>query len=222
MRARIRILIVDDHAIVRQGLKQILEEEPMMEVVAEHANGADALDWLCGNDCDVAVIDIAMSGMSGVDLLKRLCEEKPELRVLVLSIYAEDQYAVRLIRVGAYGYLNKECAPEEIVDAVQCIANGKKYFSQAVIKMLVKEDEKAQEKPTHEILSEREYQILILLASSRTATEIANELGLSVKTVSTYRSRVLEKMRLRNNSELMRYAIENNLTQYPPPQHKGR
>ena len=210
-----RILIADDHAIVRQGLKQILEDEPRMQVVAEYANGTDALDWLLNHDCDIALIDIAMPGMNGIDLLKQLHKEKPKLPVLILSIYAEDQYAVRLIKAGASGYLNKECAPLEIVEAVRCVASGKKYFSSAVVKMLAKEIGTAQQKPPHEILSDREYQIFALLASAKTATDIASDLGLSVKTVSTYRSRILEKMHLRNNSELMHYAIENHIV-YPP------
>lgn len=221
---KVRILIADDHAIVRQGLKQILEEEPGMEVVAEYANGIDALDWLRNRDCDIALIDIAMPGMNGIDLLKQLHKEKPKLPVLILSIYAENQYAARLIKAGASGYLNKECAPFEIVAAVRRVASGRKYISQTVVKMLAKETGAAQQKPPHEVLSDREYQIFMLLASAKTATDIASDLGLSVKTVSTYRTRVLEKMRLRNNSELMHYAVENRLAQSspPPPQHRNR
>ena len=222
MKNRIRILIADDHAIVRQGLKQILEEEPEMEIVAEYANGTDAMDWLHKRDCDIALIDIAMPGMNGIDLLNRLHREKPDLPVLILSIYAENQYAAPLIKAGASGYLTKECAPMEIVKAVRCVAGGKKYLSQAVIKMLVGEASAAQEKFPHEILSDREYQIFILLASAKTVTNIANDLCLSVKTVSTYRSPVLEKMHLRNNSELMHYANQNNLVQHtPPPANPG-
>ncbi|MDD5301095.1 MAG: response regulator transcription factor [Gallionella sp.] len=213
-----RILIADDHAIVRQGLKQILEEEPGMQVVAEYANGADALDWLLNNDCDIALIDIAMPGMNGINLLKQLHKKKPKLPALILSIYAEDQYAVRLVKAGASGYLNKECAPLEIVEAVRCVASGKKYLSQAVVKILTEEAGTAQQRPPHEILSDREYQVFMLLASAKTATDIAGDLGLSVKTISTYRSRILEKMHLHNNSELMHYAIENHLVHHPAAQ----
>ncbi|MFZ2302144.1 MAG: response regulator transcription factor [Gallionella sp.] len=213
----IRILIADDHAIVRQGLKQILGEEPDMEVAAEYDNGADALGWLRDNNCDIALLDIAMPGMNGIDLLNKLRHEKLDLSVLILSIYAENQYAVRLVRAGASGYLTKECAPMEIVEAVRCVASGKKYLSQAIINMLASEASSVQQNPTHETLSDREHQIFILLASAKTVTDIANDLGLSVKTVSTYRTRVLEKMRLRNNSELMHYANENNLVQHLPP-----
>lgn len=216
MKNKTRILIADDHAIVRQGLKQILEEEPGMEVVAEYANGTDALQWLRNHDCDIALVDIAMPGMNGIDLLKEIRNEKPDLPVLILSIYSEKQYAMRLIKIGASGYLNKECAPSEIVKAVQCVMGNRKYFSPAVAEMLTNRIS-AEHSPTHEILSDREYQIFLLLASAKTATDIANDLGLSVKTVSTYRTRVLEKMCLRNNSELMRYAVENNLAQHSPP-----
>jgi DNA-binding NarL/FixJ family response regulator len=209
----IRILIADDHAIVRSGLKQILEENHDMKVVAEFANGADALQWIRANDCDVALLDIAMPGKSGIDVLKQLHEEKPKFPVLVISIYPEDQYAVRLIKAGAAGYLTKESAPEVVVDAVRHVANGKKYISTAVAEMLADEFDTMNEKPLHETLSDREYQIFLLLASARTATEIAASLGLSVKTISTYRSRILEKMHLRNNAELMRYAVENHLTE---------
>ena len=216
MKNNIRILIADDHAIVRQGLKQILEEEPEMKVVAEYANGADAMEWLLKHDCDIALIDIAMPGMNGIDLLNRLHREKPDLPVLILSIYAENQYAARLIKAGASGYLTKECAPMEIVEAVRCVASGKKYLSQAVINILTGDPHAAQEKSPHETLSDREHQIFMLLASAKTVTDIANDLCLSVKTVSTYRTRVLEKMHLRNNSELMHYANENNLVQHSP------
>lgn len=209
----IRILIADDHAIVRSGLKQILEENHEMKVVAEHDNGIEVLKWLRNNDCDVVLLDISMPGKSGIDVIKQLHEEKPKLPVLVISIYPEDQYAVRLIKAGAYGYLTKESAPEVVVDAVRHLASGKKYISPSVAEMLANEFDTLNEKPLHETLSDREYQIFLLLASASTATEIADALGLSVKTISTYRSRILEKMHLRNNAELMRYAVENNLAE---------
>ena len=207
----IRIMIADDHAIVRSGLKQILEEHHDMKVVAEHDNGVDALNWLRTNNCDVVLLDISMPGKSGIDVLKQLHEEKPKLPVLVISIYPEDQYAVRLIKAGADGYLTKESAPEIVVEAVRHVASGKKYISNAIAEMLASELDALNEKPPHENLSDREYQIFLMIASARTATEIAETLGLSVKTISTYRSRILEKMHLRNNAELMRYSVEKNL-----------
>ena len=209
----IRILIADDHAIVRQGLKQILEESHEMKVVAEHINGADALRWIHANDCDVVLLDISMPGMSGIDVLKQLHEKKPKLPILILSIYPEDQYAVRLIKAGAAGYLTKESALEVVVEAVRHVAGGRKYISPAVAEMLADDLGTTAGKPVHEILSDREYQILLLLASAKTVTEIADTLALSVKTVSTYRSRILEKMHLRNNAELMHYAIEKCLVE---------
>lgn len=207
----IRILIADDHAIVRQGLKQILEGSHGMKVVAEHANGTDALRWLRNNDCDVLLLDISMPGMNGVDLLKQLREEKPKLPVLILSSYSEDQYAVRLIKAGAAGYLVKESALEIVVNAVQRVAGGRKYISATVAEMLAEDHDTTCSKLPHETLSDREYQILLLLASAKTVSEIADTLTLSVKTVSTYRTRLLEKMNMHNNAELMQYAIEKHL-----------
>jgi len=208
----IRILITDDHAMVRQGLVQILEKSGEMKVVAEFANGSDALNWLLRNECDVALLDIAMPGLNGIDLLKCLQERHAKLPVLIISAYPEEQYAVRLIKAGAAGYLNKECAPEEIVDAVRTIASGKKYVSAAVANMLVNEIAAPHEKLLHETLSNREYQIFQLLAQANTVTNIAEMLHLSSKTISTYRSRILEKMQLHNNAELMRYAVDKQLT----------
>lgn len=207
----IRILIADDHAIVRQGLARILEKGGEMKVVAEVDNGISALKWLCDHECDVALIDISMPGMNGIDLLKQLHEKKPALPVLVVSIYSEDQYAVRLIKAGASGYLTKGCSPATLLKAVSRVVSGKKYISSAVAEMLANEAGAPEEKRPHEILSDREYQIFLLLASAKTVTEIADNLALSGKTISTYRSRVLEKMHLRNNAELMRYAVDNHL-----------
>jgi len=209
----IRIMIADDHAIVRQGLAHILEKTGMMKIVVEHDNGADALNWMRGNDCDIALIDISMPGMNGIDLLKQLREEKPKVPVLVISIYSEDQYAVRLIKAGAAGYLTKGCAPAIVVEAVSQIAGGKKYISPVVAEMLANEFDVNHGKLPHETLSDREYQIFLMLASAKTISEIADALALSGKTVSTYRNRILEKMHLRNNAELMRYATDNNLMQ---------
>ena len=209
----IRVLIADDHAIVRNGLTRILEKSGEMKIVAEHDNGTDALNWLRKYNCDVALIDISMPGMSGIDLLKQLQKEKPKLPVLILSIYAEDQYAVRLIKAGAFGYLTKGCAPAIVVEAVMHAASGKKYISPAVAEMLANEISVPDGKLPHEFLSDREYQIFLLLASGKASTDIAASLNLSPKTIGTYRSRIMEKMRMRNNSELMHYAIEKHLTE---------
>lgn len=208
----IRILITDDHAIVRYGLARILDKQQGMKIVGECENGIEALAWLRDNDCDVALIDISMPGMNGINLLKQLREEKPKLPVLVVSIYPEDQYAVRLIKAGAAGYLTKGCAPAILVEAVRQITNGKKYISSSVAEMLANEFNSQEGKQPHETLSDREYQIFLMFAAARTVSEIAETLALSAKTVSTYRRRILEKMQLRNNAELMHYAVEKQLT----------
>jgi DNA-binding NarL/FixJ family response regulator len=207
----IRILVVDDHNVVHQGLAFILNQSHKMKIVASYTNGIEALNWLSKNDCDVALVDIAMPGMSGIDLLKHLQKEKPQLPVLIFSAYPEDQYALRLIKAGAAGYLNKECSPEEMLSAVSCVANGKRYISPVVAEILASELAKPEGKLAHETLSNREYQILLLLASAQTISEISSTLKLSSNTVSTYRKRILEKMHLNNNAELMRYAVDNNL-----------
>ncbi len=209
----IRILIADDHAIVRHGLKQIIEESGEMRVVAEAGSGSDALRKIRDIECDAVLLDISLPDISGIDVLKQIHAEKPQLPVLILSIYPEDQYATRLIKAGAAGYMTKESAPAEVVKALLHVAGGKKYISPAVAEMLADEIGMDEEKLPHQTLSDREYQIFLLLASAKTVTEIADALALSVKTVSTYRSRILDKMRLSNNAELMRYAIENHLTQ---------
>ena len=209
----IRILIVDDHDLVRHGLKRIFEETQAMRVVAEHDKGVDALHWVRGNDCDVVVLDIAMPDRSGIDVLKQLREEKPKLPILILSNYTEDQYAVRLIKSGASGYLTKGCPSAIVVEAVRDLAEGNKYFSPAVLELLAKELSMPEGKLPHETLSNREFQIFKLFASAKTVTEISVILNLSGKTISTYRARILDKMKLRNNAEMMQYAIENRLTQ---------
>lgn len=209
----ISILIVDDHAIVRLGLKKLLEEHCGLCSVSEAGSGADAMHKIDSLPFDVVLLDISMPGMNGIDVLKQLHAEKPQLPILILSIYPEDQYAVRLIRAGAAGYLTKETAPQEVVNAVYRLASGKKYISPVVAEMLANELVAANEKLPHQTLSDREYQIFLLLASAKTVSEIGESLALSVKTISTYRNRLLEKMHMRNNAELMRYAVDNNLTQ---------
>jgi len=209
----IRILIVDDHDLVRHGLRRIFEKTEGMAVVAEYDNGADALHWIRRNDCDVVLLDIAMPDRSGIEVLKQIHEEKPRLPVLILSNYPEDQYAVRLIKSGAAGYLTKGCATAVVVEAVRDVAGGKKYFSPAVLELLTAELSMPEGKLPHETLSNREFEIFRLFASAKTVTEIAATLNLSGKTVSTYRARILEKMKLRNNAEMMQYAIDKHLTQ---------
>jgi len=211
MKGRIHILIVDDHAMVRQGLAQILEKNDGMQVVASCWNGAEALRWLRNHDCDVALLDVAMPDMNGIELLKQIKANKPKIPVLIISAYPESQYAVRLVKAGASGYLNKECAPEEVIDAVRSVVEGKMHLSPDAVKMLVNDINLPDERLPHETLSIREFQIFKLIVSANTVTEIANSTHLSPKTISTYRSRILEKMHLHNNVELMRYAVEHQL-----------
>lgn len=212
----IRVLIADDHAIVRQGLKRILADTDDLAVAGEAASGVEVMQQIrgCGREggnCpfDIVLMDVAMPGRSGIDVLKQIKEEMPKLPVLVLSMYPEDQYAVRLIKAGAAGYLTKESAPELLVEAIRKVAAGKKYISPAVAEILA--EEIGGHGPQHAVLSDREYQILLQIASGKTVSEIAAALSLSVKTVSTYRARVLEKMRMKNNAELTHYAIRNQL-----------
>jgi DNA-binding NarL/FixJ family response regulator len=209
----IRILIADDHAIVRHGLKQIVEKSGEMRVVAEADCGIDALRKIREIECDVVLLDISMPDMSGIDVLKQIHAERPQLPILILSIYSEDQYAMRLIKAGAAGYLTKETAPPEVVKALLRVASGKKYISPTVAEILANDLGTDEEKLPHQMLSDREYQIFLLLASAKTVSEIADTLALSVKTVSTYRTRVLDKMCLSNNAELMRYAVDHQLAQ---------
>jgi len=208
----IRILIVDDHIIVREGLTLILEKTGEMKVVAEHANGIDALDWLLNNDCDIALIDVSMPGITGIDLLKRLREANSTLPVLVVSAHPEDQYAAHFLKAGANGYLVKESAPEDVVAAVRCVVGGKKYLGANVAEMPAAEPGASSTKLPHETLSNREYQIFLLLASAKTIAEIAETLRLSADTIAAYRNHILKKMGLRDNAELVQYAITHRLT----------
>lgn len=208
----IKVLIADDHAIVRSGLKQILDETGgEIQVLGEAANGREVLEKIQGQEWDVLVLDITMPGRSGLDILKDIRQLKPKLPVLILSMHAEEQFATRMLKAGASGYLNKESAPEELVKAIRKVCDGGKYVSPAQAERMVSELAGDSDKPPHELLSDREYEILCLIASGKTATQIAKQLSLSVKTVSTYRSRILEKMKLGTNAQLTHYAIKTGL-----------
>lgn len=208
----IRVLIADDHAIVRHGLRQILADTPDMEVGGEAANGFEALRKIRDEGpWDVLLLDVSMPGKNGIDTLKQIKGETPRLPVLVLSMYPEDQYGVRLLKAGAAGYLTKESAPEQLVSAIRTVSAGRKYISPGVAELLAEQIGRDAEQPLHALLSDREFEIMRLLASGITPTDIADQLNLSVKTVSTYRTRLLEKMQLKNNAELTYYAIKNGL-----------
>jgi two-component system, NarL family, invasion response regulator UvrY len=207
----IKILIADDHPVVRLGLKQILSETKDMTVTEEAATGQEVLKKALKNDIDVVLLDISMPGKNGLDVLRELKNKKPKLPVLILSIYPEDQYAVRVLKLGASGYLTKETVPEELITAIRKVAQGRKYISTTLAEKLAADLEFDSEKPLHENLSDREYQVLCLLASGKRLKDIAGTLSLSIKTISTYRTRILDKMKMDNNAELIRYALQNNL-----------
>jgi len=206
-----KILIADDHTIVRRGLKHILHENLNGVMIDEASNEQEVLDKVWNDDYDLVVLDIAMPGRSGLDVLKELRSHKPKLPVLILSMYPEEQYAVRVLKAGASGYLTKDSAPSELMAAVQKISQGKKYISPSLAEKLAVDLDASLEKALHEGLSDREYQVMCMIASGKTVKEIAEVLSLSVKTISTYRSRILEKMRMTNNAALTRYALQNKL-----------
>jgi two-component system invasion response regulator UvrY len=204
-----RILIADDHAIFREGLKQILEDVPDMVVVDDASCGQEVLDKVAKNDYDLLLLDIAMPGLSGLETLKLLKGQKPKLRVLVLSMYPEEQYAVRAIKAGASGYITKASASEELLEAIRKVSQGGRYISVSIAEKLLFDIEP--EQSPHERLSNREYQIFCMIARGKTVSEIALELFLSVKTVSTHRVHILDKMKMKSNAELTNYAIKHNL-----------
>lgn len=207
----IKILIADDHPVVRKGLREIIEETPDMKVVDEASNGQEVLEKVYKKDFDVLLLDISMPGRSGLDILNELKNQYPKLAVLVLSIHPEEQYAMQVLKAGASGYLTKKSAPDELVYALQKVSTGGKYVSASLAEKLASALETGGEKPPHETLSPREYEVMRKIASGKTVAEIAKELFLSPKTISTYRTRILEKMGLKNNAELIRYAIKKQL-----------
>jgi len=207
----IRILIADDHAIVRAGLRQFIADQPDMEVTGEAASGSEAVQLVRGAEFDVVLLDISMPDRNGIDTLKTLKQLRPTLPVLMLSGFAEDQYAVNLLRGGASGYLNKEAASTQLVGAIRTVVRGRKFVSPALAQILADGVTGDAGRPLHAELSQREFQIFCKLAAGAAVSKIADELFLSVKTVSTYRTRVLEKMGMKSNADLTYYAIKNGL-----------
>ncbi len=209
----IRIVIADDHAIVRTGLREFFADQVDLRVTGEAANGSEALELVRQGDLDVLLLDLSMPDQSGVDALAAIHARKPELPILILSGFPEAHYATMLIKQGASGYLNKECDPEEIVNAIRTVARGRKYISAAVAEQLASGLDPTAAKAPHELLSEREFQVFLRLAKGETISRIADGMSLSVKTVSTYRSRVMEKMALESNSDHTYYALKAGLIQ---------
>jgi len=207
----IRILIADDHAIVRAGLRQFIADHADMQVAAEASTGAEAIAAVRAQEFDVVLLDISMPDKNGIDTLKTIKHVRPELPVLMLSAYAEDQYAVNLLRAGAAGYLNKEAASQQLVGAIRTVVLGRKFVSPTLAQILADGVSGDADRPLHAELSQREFQIFCKLAAGAAVSKIADELNLSVKTVSTYRTRVLEKMAMKSNADLTYYAIKNGL-----------
>ena len=207
----LRILLADDHAVVRQGVKQILADAFAQATFGEAQNAHELLELVANERWDIAVLDLTMPGGNGLEALKQIKHDRPQLPVLILSMYPEDQYAVRTIRAGAAGYLNKESAPEELVQAIRKVLHGGEYISASVADELVLHARNEDDQPIHKHLSDREYQVLCLIASGKEVKEISTELSLSAKTISTYRARLLEKMNMKTNAELTHYAIQNGL-----------
>lgn len=207
----LRILLADDHAVVRRGVKQIIAEAFAQATFGEAQNVQDLLKLIGSERWDIVILDLNMPGGNGLEALKQIKHDHPQLPVLILTMFPEDQYAMRTIRAGAAGYLNKESAPEELVQAIRKILRGGEYISAAVADELVLYTRHEDDQPLHKHLSDREYQVLCLIASGKEIKEISSELTLSAKTVSTYRARLLEKMNMKTNAELTYYAIQNGL-----------
>jgi DNA-binding NarL/FixJ family response regulator len=207
----LKILVADDHSIVREGLKQILSQVPDIVVAGEASDGNQAVNKARNGDYDLVLLDIVMPGISGLDVLKQLKVEKPDLPILILSMYPEEQYAIRTLKAGASGYLTKESAPEELIGAIRKVCSGGKYVTSSLAEKLVSYLEVDLERPVHDLLSDREFQVVIMIASGKTVTQIADELSLSVKTISTNRSRALRKMGMKTNAEITYYAIKHGL-----------
>lgn len=208
---KIKVIIADDHAILRAGIKQILMATDDMEVVAEAKNASEAIKFAGQIKADVMLLDIALPDRSGIDALKYIKKDNAKIGVLMLSMYREDQYAVRALKSGASGYLCKQSASNELENAIRTVAKGKKYITPEVAEVLASHVETETQKLPHELLSDREFQTLTMIASGQSVSEIAEKLSLSVKTVSMYRTRLLEKMHLKHNADITHYVIKNNL-----------
>ena len=207
----IRLLVADDHAFVRQGLKQILADVPDIVIEDEASNGKETLFHALNKDYDILLLDISMPDSNGLDILNELRSKTPDLKVLILSMHPEEQYAIRALKAGASGYLNKDTLPDELLTAIRRVVLGRKYVSSSLAEKLAFDLDTGAEGALHDALSNREYEVMLKIASGKKATEIADELYLSAKTISTYRSRILRKMKMKNNTDLVRYVLENKL-----------
>jgi len=211
MQRKLKVIITDDHCIVRAGIKKIVEDCPDIAAVDEASDGQELLAKVRKNHYDVILLDLSMPGRDGLEILKQLKSENCKAPILILSVYTEEQYAIRALKSGAAGYLTKSTAPEQLIEAIKKISAGKKYITPALAEHLAANIDRDSERPPHERLSDRELQILCKIASGKTVSVIAGEMFINVKTVSTYRRRILEKMGMKSNAELTYYAIKNNL-----------
>lgn len=209
----IKVIIVDDHAVVRKGLKQIIDDAPDLIVADEAGSGYELLEKARQKKYDVVLLDISMPGKDGLDTLKELKLEKPDMKVLVFTVYPEEQYALRVLKAGAAGYINKEVEPEQLIEAIRKVSQGRKYISPDLAELLASNLDNNEGKAMHEFLSDREFQVMCLIASGKTVKDIAKELFLSVNTISTYRIRILEKLNMKSNAEITHYAIKNRLVE---------
>jgi two-component system, NarL family, invasion response regulator UvrY len=205
------ILLVDDHAVMREGIKQILEDELIKVKFGEAGNSAEALDLLSQDPWDAVILDIVLPGRSGLEVLQEIRQQKPDLPVLVYSMHAEEQFAVRALRSGAWGYLSKADVPAHLVKAIRQLLSGRKYLSESVVDKMASALDVHTEKPPHETLSNREFQTMLMIASGKTNAAIAEELSLGISTISTYRARILMKMGMKSNSDIIHYVIEHHL-----------
>jgi DNA-binding NarL/FixJ family response regulator len=209
----IRVLIADDHAVLREGIKRIIADAGDMAVTGEADDGPALCAMVARNEWDVVLMDLAMPGMPGLEVLREVRRQRPKLPVLILSMYPADQYAVRTLSAGASGYIHKGSPPDEVVKAIRTAVAGRRYITPEVAEHLASHVDEASTRPRHESLSNREYQVMCLIAAGNSPTDIARQLSLSVKTISTYRTRILEKLGLQHTAEIIRYAIEHDLTE---------
>ena len=207
----INVFIVDDHTLIREGIKNLLVQEKDIKLVGETSNPFEVVDQIQKSKCEILILDLSMPGKSGLDVLKEIKTFVPEVKVLIMTMLPEGQFAKRTLKAGASGYLTKDSAGEELITAIRRIASGRKYVTQALAEKLADDLDDTFEKPPHEILSDREFQILKMMAKGKSQTDIADELSISISTVNTYRSRIREKLGLHSNAELIHYAFQNNL-----------
>jgi two-component system invasion response regulator UvrY len=207
----VNIIVCDDHPIVREGLARIMGAEADVQSVHEADCAQRLLDIVRDGPCDLVVLDVGLPGRGGLDVLRQLRQERPRLPVLMLSVHAADQYAVRALRAGASGYLTKDLAPEELIKAIRTVTRGHKYLTADVAERLARDLHQPSDRPRHDVLSEREFEVFVLIAAGRTVKEIAGELCLSDKTISTYRARILDKLDLKSNAEIVRYGVREGL-----------